>query len=577
MIPAAVDDGPLQVGSTFLGKYQVLDAIGRGGHGTVYHAVHLFMGAPVALKVLRVLTEEMRHRGQLEAGLLARLDHPNVVRVHDAGVSEHEQLYIVMEFLRGSTLAERLKRQGAVDVAEGLDWFAAVCDGLAVAHKGNAIHRDLKPLNIFITEENVPKILDFGIAKIVGGTGYRTEQNKVLGTCLYMSPEQIQGQNATQRSDIYSLGLVMYEALSGRHPFLVLDPMLNVRDQRRVTWYHLKKLPPRLDEVVPEVPSYVAQLVQTCLAKRPGDRSPSAGVLAGQLRECRDKYLKDARRSARRLMGKPDEVQSRQREDRDGRLSVDSSAATARYRETVRLYSEPAKALATPVPLVADPASESVAARIGPLASPIPPEHEPPATPDTAIDRKSPAPKVDPVRTLERPASQRRSAPPVPHAVKAVPGRTRSAPPRALPNSAIPLKTLVLVLVSSSLFGLGLGYLVMKPRVSASKSKSSSVAESMQQEAVRSSLVQSPPPPPPPPTPQEPPSTVERAAEPPPTAAPAAAPSVAPRPAASTRPPSASPKTSVAPRKSQEKAKPATSATNEPWFGSKRSTENWLK
>ena len=292
------DTGPLKIGETFLEKYQILGVLGRGGFGCVYRAMNLFMGREVALKVLDRsggLTEEMRHRGQTEAALLGRLEHENLVRVFDAGISESGHLYLVMELLRGKTLAEHLRTDGAFSIEEGLRLTESICEGLGCAHDIYAVHRDLKPANIFITEAGVPKILDFGVAKIAGASGYKTAQNLVVGTSMYISPEQIQGQVATARSDLYALGLIAFEMFCGTHPILLADPPLNLHDRRSIVWWQVKGRPPLLDQINPAIPSYVARLVNTAIAKRPGQRFESARNMAERAAQYRLRYSADLR------------------------------------------------------------------------------------------------------------------------------------------------------------------------------------------------------------------------------------------------------------------------------------------
>lgn len=284
-----LENGPLQVGDVFLEKYQVLGVLGRGGHGYVYRALNLFMGREVAIKVLSSgpggLTDELRRRGRQEAALLGKLEHPNIVRVHDAGISDEGNLYIVMELLKGQTLAEQIAESGPLTVPEGLRLLGELCDALDCAHAEKAIHRDLKPANIFLTEDGTPKILDFGVAKIAGAVGFQTQKNMVVGTILYMSPEQIRGELSTERSDIYALGLVAFQMFHGSHPLLLDEPGLELRDRRRVAWLQAKKPTPRLDNLIPGFPEYVARLVNVATVKVPGRRFESAREMGSTARK----------------------------------------------------------------------------------------------------------------------------------------------------------------------------------------------------------------------------------------------------------------------------------------------------
>lgn len=286
-------DGPLRVGDTILGKYELRAEIGRGGHAVVYHAVHVLLGRHVAIKVLHRrggLTEEMLQRGTQEAFLLAQLTHENIVHVHDADVLSG-QLYLVMEYLRGRSLREVLRIVGRLSVLEALDLVEAVARGLEVAHEADVVHRDLKPENIFITAKNVPKILDFGVAKVVGVSRWQTHPGSIPGTPGYMSPEQFKRHRATPRSDLHALGLIFYEAVSGIHPLLVgLEERPHKRELAQMI---VEKMPPRLDELIPELPPYLGRLAHTLLAKDPGDRPESARHVIALIRYYRARYLAD--------------------------------------------------------------------------------------------------------------------------------------------------------------------------------------------------------------------------------------------------------------------------------------------
>lgn len=284
------ENSPLRVGEVFLEKYQILGVLGRGGQGCVYRALNLFMGREVAIKIISSqggLTEELRQRGQQEAALLGKLSHPHLVRVFDAGISDAGNMYIVMELLEGQTLAHHLRDAGQVTVPEGLRLVGELCDALACAHEVKAVHRDLKPANIFLTTEGTPKVLDFGVAKIAGAVGFQTQKNMVVGTILYMSPEQLRGEPATPRSDIYALGLIAFQLFYGGHPLLLDEVDLENCDRRRLAWLQAKKPAPRLDSLIQGFPEYVARMVNTAIVKPPGRRFESARHMGNLAR----KYL----------------------------------------------------------------------------------------------------------------------------------------------------------------------------------------------------------------------------------------------------------------------------------------------
>jgi serine/threonine-protein kinase len=290
-------DGPLALGELFLGKYEIVALIGRGGHACVYHAVNSFMGRHVAIKVLHRpggIDREALRRGQAEAQILSRLRHPNIVEVSDAGMTEQGLLYIVMELLSGHSLREVLNQHGALAVDEVLELAAELADGLHAAHSTGAIHRDLKPENLFVTTGEGVKILDFGIAKVADAAAWTTDRDLAHGTPLYMSPEQLQLAKLTPRSDIYALGVVMYEALAGQHPvpMLIDSPRPSVWEISRAV---LAREPPMLDELDARIPRSVATLVNRAMAKQPEQRFESMAELATALRECRETWLAYAR------------------------------------------------------------------------------------------------------------------------------------------------------------------------------------------------------------------------------------------------------------------------------------------
>src|SRR5512136_1775343 len=211
-----------------LGPYEILGLIGAGGMGEVYRARDTRLGRDVAIKVLPAefaSDPERLRRFEQEARAVAALDHPNILAIHDVGSHEGAP-YLVTELLEGETLRDRLKT-GGVTVRKAVETAVQIAQGLAAAHEKGIIHRDLKPANVFVTNDGHVKILDFGIAKLVAPRSptepaqattvvEATEEGTTLGTVAYMSPEQVRGQVVDYRSDIFSLGVVLYEMLSGR-------------------------------------------------------------------------------------------------------------------------------------------------------------------------------------------------------------------------------------------------------------------------------------------------------------------------------------------------------------------------
>ncbi len=286
MNAAELKDLPLPLGSMLL-KYQLESVIGRGGYAWVYRGHDTFIGRDVAIKILHRhggVTDDMLRRGQAEAKLLSRLRHPNIVEIFDAGVSDQRLLCIIMELLVGRSLHASLRAHARLTMAEGLPLFIEVADAIETAHQQGAIHRDIKPENIFIVEGNHAKVLDFGIAKITdGGDPLTTKRDVMIGTLLYMSPEQIQGHHLTPSSDIYSFGLVMYEAFGGTHPLLIDCPDASMR---ALTCKQLVEIPPSLESITKDIPRDLSRVVDRCISKKASERLSSMADLAKALRAC---------------------------------------------------------------------------------------------------------------------------------------------------------------------------------------------------------------------------------------------------------------------------------------------------
>jgi serine/threonine protein kinase len=217
-----VDDRPRRSLPERIGRYQVVERIGRGAMGVVYRAHDAAMGRDVALKVLTADLEDdpdIRTRFHREAQAAASLSHPNIITIFDVG-EDTERFYIVMELLRGMTLREFLKQADA-SLPRKLDLMSQLCAGLGSAHSASIYHRDIKPGNIFVRADGILKILDFGVARLASSS--MTAAGFIVGTPDYMSPEQARGENIDGRSDIFSLGGVLYFMLTGRKPFPALE------------------------------------------------------------------------------------------------------------------------------------------------------------------------------------------------------------------------------------------------------------------------------------------------------------------------------------------------------------------
>jgi TolB-like protein/Flp pilus assembly protein TadD len=264
----------------YAGRYRVEEELGRGGMGRVVRARDLKLGRAVALKVLAPgrHDDQQRLRFEQEARAAGALDHPNILAVHDIGEHEGEP-YIVTELLEGDTLRKRLSR-GPLPPAEALELASQLASALAAAHAKGIVHRDLKPDNLFVTEEGRLKVFDFGIAKLLegagqgGDAGVHTATGALIGTPAYMSPEQITGQGADARSDIFSSGIVLHEMLTGRAPFGRGSTM-------ETAFAILNDPPPPLPASTPDL---LARVVARCLEKSPTARYANGADLLLELR-----------------------------------------------------------------------------------------------------------------------------------------------------------------------------------------------------------------------------------------------------------------------------------------------------
>jgi Tol biopolymer transport system component len=272
---------------TKLGPYEIQSLLGAGGMGEVYRAKDARLDRIVAIKVLPAsfsVDHDRMQRFAQEARAAAALNHPNILSIFDIG-DEHGSPYVVSELLEGETLRERL-RSGALSSRKAIDYGLQVARGLAAAHEKGIVHRDLKPENLFITSDGRVKILDFGLAKLtrpeaVSGADAPTvhavtEPGLIMGTAGYMSPEQVRGQVADPRSDIFAFGAILYEMIAGKRAFhgeTSADTMSAI----------LKEEAPELSETARNVPAGLERIVQHCLEKNPSQRFHSAGDLAFDL------------------------------------------------------------------------------------------------------------------------------------------------------------------------------------------------------------------------------------------------------------------------------------------------------
>jgi serine/threonine protein kinase len=301
---------PLARGA-LLGPYRVDAEIGVGGMGHVFRATDTRLDRAVAIKVLpahKWSDPDLRRRFEREARALSSLSHPNLCSLYDIGElaqSGGTIPYLVMELLEGETLRDRLDN-GRIGVRKALLWAAQIASGLAAAHQKGVIHRDLKPENVFITEGERLKILDFGLATTVPGHGdaatlVRTQPGMVMGTAHYMSPEQVRGVPLDPRSDIFSLGIVLFEMLTDRVPFHARSP---VETMNAI----LIEDPPDLESLVTPMPEAVVDIVQRCLEKDPSQRFASARDLAFALESAAKSVTTSTPAAARQRTSNPPAV-----------------------------------------------------------------------------------------------------------------------------------------------------------------------------------------------------------------------------------------------------------------------------
>ena len=259
------------VGNILNGRYEILKSVGLGGMAEVYLAQDVRLDRKVAIKILRKNLMNDKHQAeqfQREARSAARLIHPSIINIFDACV-EDDMSYIVMEYVEGVTLKAFEEQNGKMDPALAVALAAQLASALEHAHNHNIIHCDIKPQNIVLTESMIPKIVDFGISRIISNETMAFTAS-VVGSVHYFSPEQAQGIPVTAQSDIYSLGIVFYEMLTGRVPFDGSNAVAVARMQ-------IEQTPPPLTQFWPEAPAELQRIIDKALAKRLDERYTSAG------------------------------------------------------------------------------------------------------------------------------------------------------------------------------------------------------------------------------------------------------------------------------------------------------------
>ncbi len=277
-----------KVGMVLDKKYRLISKLGEGGMGSVFRARRMFIDDFVAIKFMRpevVANEDIRQRFYHEARVAARMQHPNVVAVYDFGETAEGLAYLVMEFLEGQSLGELLHQRGPLELEQVLELGIQICEALNCMLENNVIHRDLKPDNIMLVPDNqsgwMVKVVDFGVAKILESDYQLTRVQARIGSPVYSSPEQYLGKYVDHRTDLYGLGVIFYECLTGHVPFEALT-------QNELLAAIVHKMPQRLDEKIDGFTTLMADLVQWLLAKDPNDRPHDATEVSRCLQTLRD-------------------------------------------------------------------------------------------------------------------------------------------------------------------------------------------------------------------------------------------------------------------------------------------------
>ena len=266
----------LKPGMYLQGRYEIIEKIGSGGMADVYKARCHTLNRLVAVKVLKEefsSNESFVNRFKMEAQAAARLSHPNIVNVYDV-IDEGDSHYIIMELIEGITLKSYIAKKGRLEVKETIGIAIQVAQGMSAAHQHNIIHRDIKPQNIIVSRDGKVKVADFGIARAASSN---TQDLNAMGSVHYISPEQAKGEPVDARSDIYSLGITMFEMVTGRLPF-------DGENTLSVAMAHLENpiTPPKVCN--PDIPESLEQIILKCTEKRPEDRYGSAEEVIADLR-----------------------------------------------------------------------------------------------------------------------------------------------------------------------------------------------------------------------------------------------------------------------------------------------------
>jgi eukaryotic-like serine/threonine-protein kinase len=262
----------------YIGKYKILQIVGMGGMGVIYKALQESLNRIVALKVLPpqfCSNEEVAHRFEIEAKAISMLQHQNIVNIYEYGC-EDGMRYFAMQYVDGENLSGIIHKKKMLTIPEVIDFSKQICRGLRYAHGQNIVHRDIKPHNILVDKENVVRLTDFGIAKIFSSLGSLTLTGVTVGTPEYMSPEQAEGSDVEAKTDIYSLGIVMYEMLTKKPPFTANNPIA-------IAYKHVHELPISPSIKRRDTPKRLELIILKALKKKKNDRYESVAEMLEHL------------------------------------------------------------------------------------------------------------------------------------------------------------------------------------------------------------------------------------------------------------------------------------------------------
>ncbi len=325
------------------GRYRLLAQQGSGGMAVIYKATDLALGRTVAVKILRPsLTNDpefLKHFRQ-EARNVANLSHPNIVTVHDVGQDGNTH-YIVMEYVDGDDLKRLIRAEAPFSIDRALSIAIRICAGVGYAHRAGLIHADVKPQNVLVMENDNIKVTDFGIAQALSATQPRERQRIVWGSPHYFSPEQAQGDPPTPASDVYAIGIVLFEMLTGRLPFVGTD-------QKELALAHIHEAPPNASDFNPNVPVHLDRILQKVLSKEPSARYRAADQFGRIL----NSYRRQGQLTTDQVPEVPEQPES------------DLGATAPTSRESIRVQSPPQHAVVPPlaangIPVITDPRAEA--------------------------------------------------------------------------------------------------------------------------------------------------------------------------------------------------------------------------